>query len=384
VAATWALVAAATFAGGWLAERAGLPAGYLFAGMVAGLAAALTAPGLISLPRRAFSVGQAITGVALGGFLEVSTLAALGWSWIPVLLVSAATLAITVLSGIALTRFAELDRPTASLGMVAGGASGMVAMAGDLGGDARLVAFMQYMRVLAVTLLAPLLVPIAFGAHSQDVGGGEPLLGTVAGWALTAGAGGAGMWIGPRLKLPAPSLFGPLLLTAALSLSGLIGDTEAPPLAREVAFALIGLWVGLSFERETLGRIAHLALPVGALVATLIVACFLLGWLLVPIAGVSLLDAYLATTPGGLFAVLPIAYGAGADTTFVLAVQSLRLIVMVLAAPFGVRWLIRSETRAGVPLEQAEQDAELLTDPEPTYPAPTERPDQDSNLGPTP
>jgi uncharacterized membrane protein AbrB (regulator of aidB expression) len=140
-----------------------------------------------------------------------------------VVLVSVATLAVTIVAGILLARVARLDRPTASLGMVAGGASGIVAMAGDLGADDRLVAFMQYLRVLIITLLTPLLVPLT--------------------------------------------------------------------------------------------------------------------------AGVSLLDGYLATTPGGLYAVLPIAYGSGADTTFVLAVQGLRLLGMVLAAPVVVRLLMASGTR---------------------------------------
>ena len=55
----------------------------------------------------------------------------------------------------------------------------------------------------------------------------------------------------------------------------------------------------------------------------------------------SLLDAYLATTPGGLFAVLAVAFGADANTTFILAVQGLRMLVMVLLAPVAVRWLTR-------------------------------------------
>ena len=50
--------------------------------------------------------------------------------------------------------------------MVAGGASGIVAMADDLGADDRLVAFMQYLRVLVVVLLTPLLVPLLFHVDS--------------------------------------------------------------------------------------------------------------------------------------------------------------------------------------------------------------------------
>jgi uncharacterized membrane protein AbrB (regulator of aidB expression) len=80
---------------------------------------------------------------------------------------------------------------------------------------------------------------------------------------------------------------------------------------------------------------------IGALVA----ACFGLAALLSWWTGLPLLDCYLATTPGGLYAVLAIAFGSGADTTFVLAVQALRLFVMVLLAPAVVQLLIRPRQR---------------------------------------
>jgi uncharacterized membrane protein AbrB (regulator of aidB expression) len=55
----------------------------------------------------------------------------------------------------------------------------------------------------------------------------------------------------------------------------------------------------------------------------------------------------LATTPGGLYAVLATAVGSGGNTTFVLAVQVLRLFVMRLAAPVLARALVRERTPAG-------------------------------------
>ena len=312
--------------------------------MLVGIAYALAAPGRLWLPPAGFRVGQAVTGVALGTFLHGSALAGLHARWLAVVLVGIATLVVTLAAGLLLARMTRLDRPTASLGMVAGGASGIVAMADELGGDDRLVAFMQYLRVLVVTLLTPVLVAIAFGVQSPGEGeGGGPLLGTAAGWLLTVAAASLGVALGPRLRLPAPALLGPLILTAVLSLAGATGDAQVPPLARETAFALIGLQIGAGFERDTLTEIARLALPVAASIAGLLLACFGLGLLLALTADVSLLDGYLATTPGGLYAVLPIAYGAGANATFVLAVQGLRLLAMVLAAPAVVRWLIRSE-----------------------------------------
>ena len=78
----------------------------------------------------------------------------------------------------------------------------------------------------------------------------------------------------------------------------------------------------------------------------LVVACFGLAAVLAAMTPVSLLDAYLATTPGGLYAVLAVALGAGANTTFIVAVQGLRVLVMVLLAPVAVKRLVGHPARA--------------------------------------
>jgi hypothetical protein len=65
-------------------------------------------------------------------------------------------------------------------------------------------------------------------------------------------------------------------------------------------------------------------------------------------APVSLLDAYLATTPGGLTVVAATAYGAGANTALITAIQMLRLIVMLATAPALVRLTV-SALDAAVP-----------------------------------
>jgi membrane AbrB-like protein len=317
-----------------------VPSAYLFAAIIVGVGIALTTG--LQLPRVFFPAGQAVAGVVVGTYLHTSTLSALGARWVAVALVSAATLAITIGAGVLLARIAPVDRATASLGMVAGGASGIVAMADDLGADDRLVAFMQYLRLAVVVLGTPLIVGLAF-PHATGAGGSASqgsLFGTAGGWALTIGVATAGGLIGPLLRLPAAAFLGPTLLAAALTLSGAI-DFAVPPLLRETAFAAIGLYIGLRFERDTIKSIGRLITPVLVSIVALIAGCFALAWVLHLTADVSLLDAYLATTPGGLYAVLPIAFGSGADATFVLAVQGLRVLVMVLAAPAVVKLLLQ-------------------------------------------
>jgi membrane AbrB-like protein len=340
-AAIWVGLALAVWAAAWALGRAGVPADQLFAALLIGLAAAL-AGFEAELPRLAFPVAQAVTGVVIGTYLHTSVLTALGTKWIPVILVSLATLGVTTVSGIALGRFTATDRVTASLGTVAGGASGIVAMAGDLGGDDRLVAFMQYLRVLLVVLLTPLLAGAAFGAHGGG-GAGTPdagLLTPAGGWLLVALAAPLGVLAGRAAHLAAPALLGPLSLAAIVSLTGLTHATP-PTLLRDVAFAVIGLQIGLRFTRAQIRAAGRLLPAVLASIAFLVAACLGLGLLLSATAGVSKLDGYLATTPGGLYAVLPLAVGSGANSTFVLAVQALRVFIMILAAPAVVRWLMR-------------------------------------------
>ena len=250
---------------------------------------------------------------------------------------SLATLALSLAAGAALARLTVLDRPTAALGMIAGGASGIVGISDDLGGDDRLVAFMQYLRVLVVVLITPLLVAVIFpGAHVGSAPSSGPILGMAQGWLLTIAIAIAGQ----ALRLPARALLGPLLIAGALTLTGAI-DFTVPPLLRETGFAVIGLYIGLRFTIQTVRMVGKLLIPTMTAIVALLVACFALAIVLNATTSVSLEDAYLATTPGGLYAVLAVAFGAGANTTFIVAVQSLRVLVMVVLAPLAVRRVLR-------------------------------------------
>lgn len=347
-----ALGAAVAIAGAGLGA-VGVPSSYLFAALLLAMAVALTRPGALEVPARVFVGAQAVTGVALGAYLQSSSLEVLADDWLPVALVSAATLLLSLLAGYVLARTTEVDDPTAALGMIAGGASGIVAMSGELGADDRLVAFMQYLRVLVVVLLTPVLAAVAFGAGGDGGGaggtGGTPdtgVLGDPLDWLITAGAALGGVWLGRVAHLPAASLLGPLFVAAAVTLGAPSLDFAVPELLQEVGFALIGLQVGLRFTTATIRAAGRLLVPVLLAIVGLLVACFGLALALDATTSVSLLDAYLATTPGGLYAVLAAAVGAGANTTFIVAVQSLRLLIMVLLAPVAVRAMLRVAGRS--------------------------------------
>jgi uncharacterized protein len=338
-------------------DLVGLPSASLFAALLVGVAAALLPANMPEVPVGLFRVAQAVTGVSLGVYVQSSSLSAVAHAWLPVAFVSAATLILSLLCGWALVRTVGLDSPTAALGMVAGGASGIVGMAHELGADDRLVAVMQYLRVLVVVVLTPILVALAF-PHPQAASGGvptpagAPVLGSAHDWLLMIAALALGAVVAVVTRLPAGALLAPMIAAAVLAVT--IGDFRVPAIVREPAFAAIGLQVGLRFTPGLLRQAGRLLVPSLLCIFGLLVACFGLALILDATTGASLLDAYLATTPGGLYAVLAAAFGTGADTTFVIAVQSLRLFVMILLAPLVVRRLVLRKDPEIVPAGDAD------------------------------
>jgi membrane AbrB-like protein len=244
-------LAAATALTAELLDVAGLPSPSLFAALLVGLVAALRVRTLPQVPLGVFRAAQAVTGVSLGVYVQSSSLDAVASAWLPVALVSAATLGLSLLCGTVLARTTEVDPPTAALGMVAGGASGIVGMARELGADDRLVAVMQYLRVLVVVVLTPILVAVAFpdahGAHAAAATpASTPVIGSLRDWALTAAAVGLGAIVAVASRIPAGSLLGPMIVAAILALT--VGEGfQVPAILREPAFAAIGLQVGLRF-----------------------------------------------------------------------------------------------------------------------------------------
>src|SRR4051795_9756415 len=202
-AAPWVGLGAATAILALALSAVGFPSPTLFAALLVGLAFALVRPQAgLAPPSWSFLSAQAVVGVTLGAYMQSEALTAAAHDWLPVALVSAATLGISLGAGRVLARSTALDMPTATLGMIAGGASGIVTMADDLGGDDRLVAFMQYLRVLIVVLLTPLLIAAFGGGGSGSGGPSAPALGDGTDWLLTARVAVLAALGAPRAHVP--------------------------------------------------------------------------------------------------------------------------------------------------------------------------------------
>jgi membrane AbrB-like protein len=152
---------------------------------------------------------------------------------------------------------------------------------------------------------------------------------------------------GRLIRLPGAGLLGPMALTIALQLTGFSFGLSVPLALVQLGYAVIGWQAGVAFTRESIRAIGR-ALPIAlGLIVALNVATGGLGVLLAHVAGISPLEGYLATSPGGIYAVLATAVETGSNVTFIVAAQVVRVLLMLFAAPLMARGFVALTQRIG-------------------------------------
>ena len=323
----------------------GVPSAALFAALVVGIALALPSLAPQRIPRPLGIAAQGVLGVYIGTMVSRDAVSALGPDWPIVLAIAVATLAISIIAGALLGIHRDITPLTGSLALVAGGASGLVAIARELGGDDRVVAVVQYLRVALVTASMPVVVTLVYHAdksHPAELSAQTDLAPwylSVAMMAVLVVAGAAG---GRLVRLPGSGLLGPMALTVVLQLTGLSFGLTVPTLLVQVGYMLIGWQAGVAFTRDALRAVGRLLPAAIGLIVVIGVGTAGLGVLLADVAGLTSLEGYLATSPGGVYAVLATAVETGSNVTFIIAAQVVRILLMLFVAPFlgrAVMWV---------------------------------------------
>ena len=309
-----------------------LPAAVLLGCMLAAIV--LSSHGIrLAMPKPWFALAQGVLGCLMARSLQPATLARLAADWPIFLGAAVAVIGASAGLGWILMRRQVLPGTTVVWGLAPGAASAMVLMAEAHGADVRLVAFMQYARVVVVTLVASL-VTWVWGAHAGAAA--SPVDWFAVHHASDLGAtlllAIAGSTVGRWLALPAGPMLLPLLLGAVLQALGLL-VIELPAALLAVSYTVIGWSIGLRFTRSILLH-AWRALPqVLAAIFVLIGVGVLIATGLTLLAGLDPLTAYLATSPGGADSVAIIAATSAVDAGFVMAMQLARFLMVLAVGP---------------------------------------------------
>ena len=338
----WAALIAASGAVSLLLHVADFPAAFLIGPMLTGMAFAVRGARLY-VPRPYLLCSQAIVGCLVARALDPSILGTIAEDWAAMLLVVLTTVVASTFAGWMIARTHLLPGTTAAWGCSPGAATGMVAMAEEFGADPRLVAFMQFLRVTMVVITATLVSRFIFGVTATEqvaVADALSFADQLPDVAITLAVAAGGGLVARLLPIPSGGVFVPLIIAAVLQGMGLI-TIVLPPWLLIAAFSIIGLWVGLRFERQTV-LYALRAMPVMLVgIIALILLCGLSAAMLVWLVDTDPLTAFLATIPGGLDAIAIIAVDSNADISFVLALQTVRLFVVILTGPMLAKLICR-------------------------------------------
>ncbi|GAB3942866.1 AbrB family transcriptional regulator [Corynebacterium tapiri] len=336
MALRWFIVAPGSALMGYLLDRLHVPAAWILGAILVSGAVALTTGEELSVNKHVYTFGRGIVGI----------LAALPLVGVPVLslvrvvpaglFATAITVGIGVLGGLLLARSqASISRESGVLSMLAGGASVMPAIASDVGADVRYVALAQYLRLLAVSLSLPLVAHLLMdpaGAGNSQMSHPVQHHWFMVPVVLAIASGGG--YVARSLRMPVPSVFGPLVLTVLVSLLLPSSLNLVPPMVlRVLALMSIGWVCGGSLSLRALKEYADNLLTTVIFIVVIIAACAASAWPLTHWLSISYFEAYLATSPGALETVLALGAEGGAGHE-VVAVQLIRLVSVLLLAGY--------------------------------------------------
>ncbi len=336
----WAALVAATVAAVAAFELLRLPAALMLGAIVAAVLLSWF-EGRVTIQPWSFVVAQGFVGCLVARAITPEIVMTIVRGWPMFLILIGAVISFAAILGYLLTRLKVLPGTTAVWGSSAGAATAMVLMSEAFGGDMRLVAVMQYLRVACVGLVASLVARAWLppgAATSASIVWFPPL--TLAPLLGTLALGICGSVIGVKAKIPAGALLVPMFIGATLSATHLLTIT-LPPWLLAICYALVGWSIGLRFTRESV-LYAWRQLPIILIsIFALIAMCGGLAIALHEAAGTDPLTAYLATSPGGADAVAIIAASSPVDLPFVMAMQIGRLLMTLLVGPMLARTIAR-------------------------------------------
>lgn len=325
---------ALALAGAAVFTLAGLPLPFLFGPMTACLLAALAGAPLKGMGTLS-PLARTILGVAVGASITPEVVGR-----IPQMAGSVALVPVYVvligLVGFPFFRRLGFDPVTAWYAAMPGGLQDMVSFGQEAGGDARALALIHATRVLVIVTLAPLILTGLYGAGLTGAVG-APIRDLAAGeLALMAGAAVVGWKGAERLGLFGASILGPMILTTALSLGGLI-HSRPPAEAILAAQLFIGIGIGVQYLGVTLRELRSFILS-GLAFVVLLAALAAVFTEVVTLTGLAQpVEGFLAFAPGGQAEMTVLALVAGADLGFVILHHITRMVVVILGAPVAAR-----------------------------------------------
>jgi hypothetical protein len=341
--------------GGFVFSLLHTPIPWLLGSMIAVFIGSRFGPVLLYWPSWIRNIGLMIVGYSIGLSFTKTALFEIGGKLPSMLLMT--VLLVAFCSGIAfvVSKLTGVDYPTVLTGSIPGGLSQMIIFAEEMKGiDITTVTFLQVARLMMIIFFVPFLIFGPFFKNtpthsvsdlvSKGVQAPEHLVPMILLFTVICGLFA---YLAMKLKFPTPFLLGPILGTAAFTISGLHGPQLSPAIL-DISQLMLGGYIGLLLKPEKLehkARIITLAIISGLV---MILGSFGLSFLLVYYSHITPSTSFLSVAPGGMDQMGILAHEVHADLSIVTGYQLFRLFFIYFAVPPILRLLFKIGRRKSV------------------------------------
>lgn len=327
--------------GGALFDRLDMPLAWMIGAMMFTTGAALGGV-KIAMPIGLRSFMVAVLGVMLGSAFTPDLLSRVSEWGITLGALFAYAVIVGGLSFILFLKIGRCDRVTAYFAAAPGGLTEMTVVGQALGGDDRVISLVHTLRVLLIVLT----IPFWFRALDDYDAGRRAavdvsILSTpLTELALLAAIGLAGALLARLVRLPAPYLTGPILASAAAHLTG-ASQFRPPHELVAVAQIVVGAGIGCRFAGLHVLKVLHTLVLAACATAIMLGGTVVFSLVLHGAADIPMPALILAFAPGGLAEMSLVALALGVDAAFVSTHHIMRIIFVVVIAPWIFQFLER-------------------------------------------
>lgn len=332
-----ALALAVGAAGGWTFDRLGLPLPWMLGAVCFSLAAALAgAP--MAVPNGFRNGMLLVLGVLIGSGFTPDILAHVHQWAVSISLVLVYTVALTFGGAWFFRHAGGYSRLDAFFAGLPGGLAAVVFIGAEVGADLRRLSIVHSVRIVLVCFTIPFWIRLAEGVGVGAVQRSLTAWMPPGDALLLAACGIVGYFLARRLRLAAPFLLGPLILSGAVHLAGLTA-AKPPGLLIVAAQVVVGSAIGCRFVGVALRRVLG-TVGLGLASAALMVAtAFAAAWGVHALTGLPYNAVLLALAPGGLPEMTLIALSLHIDLALVVSHHLVRVLFINIGVPLLYRLL---------------------------------------------
>ena len=314
-----------------------LPAPFLMGPVIVSTLFAILRIGFL-VPEQIKQISFILIGISVGSNVTPEALLSISRWPFSILIMILSVITIILLCKKILQNFFGMDKKSSLLASTPGHLSFVLMLGTETKADTTKIAIIQSIRVLALTIITPVIVVLYSGSELNDANLQREIMnsGGLVVLCLLSIIGGLLLKV---LNFPAPFLIGAMLISA-LSHGTNLTPGYVPNLLEGIAFVILGTVIGARFVGVEMKSLKSCL--VSGLTITLagVFICFLATSIIYKITGIPFIHIFIAIAPGGLETMVAMGGLVDAEPTYVAFHHVMRLFFIALLIPIVLKKII--------------------------------------------